>query len=73
MAEQGWIVNTIEEQEGDDLLEKTHYLAMPEKESEEAMGKCKQRLNYHVIWTLDKENGYQPSNYRFTGFSKGEK
>ena len=71
MAETGWIVNIIKKQTGHDLLEKTHYLAMPEKESEETMGNFKQRLNYHVIWTLDNDNGYQPSNYRFTGFSEG--
>ena len=74
MAEQGWILNSIEEQAGNDLIENTHYLAMPAKDAdEETMGNVKQLLKYRVLWMHDNENGYQPSHYRFTGFSEEKK
>ena len=74
MAEQGWIINSIEEQAGSDLIENTHFLAMPAKDAdEETMGNVKQLLTYRVIWRLDHESGYQPNNYRFIGFSEEKK
>ena len=74
MAEQGWIISELEEQVGTDLVKQAQYLCIPDKDVDEAtMGNFKQRLNYRVIWTLDDESGYQPSNYRFTGFSEEAK